>query len=202
MEPMPLRKPAEPLALHDRAMDDLRFIRQTMERAGPFTAVPGWGGVAMGVTALVAGVAAASQPTQERWLWIWLVEAVLAMLIAIWATVRKSRRAGAPLLSGSGQKFMLSFMPMVVAGGALTLALYAAGALAVVPGSWLLLYGAGVVAAGTSSVRVVPVMGVCFMLAGVAALASPAEWRDVYMAVGFGGLHVLFGALIAWRYGG
>jgi hypothetical protein len=196
------RNPAtEPLALHERAMDDLRFIRKAMERAGAFTAVPGWGGVAMGGAALITAVAAAGQPT-ERWLVTWLAGAAVAVLIAGWTTARKARRAGMPLLEGPARKFVLSFLPPVAAGIPLTWALYVAGAMTAVPGAWLLLYGAGVVTGGTFSVRIVPIMGLCFMLTGIAALLSPAGWADLYMAAGFGGLHIGFGAAIARRYGG
>lgn len=193
---------SEPIALHDRAMDDLRYIRQTMERAGEFTAVSGLGGVGMGAAALVAAIMAAGQPTTARWLVVWLVAAGVAIAIASWTMARKARRAGMPLLDGPGRKFALSFLPPVIAGGALTTVLYQNGAVAVIPGMWLLLYGAGVVTAGTFSVRVVPLMGVCFMALGVAALFWPALGGDVYLGAGFGGLHIGFGAAIARRYGG
>ena len=203
MSSTPLRKPrSEPTALHDRAMEDLRYIRATMERAGAFTAVPGWGGVAMGVVALVATVVAAQQPTPDRWLAVWLLTAVVAIAIAAWATARKAKQAGAPLFDGPGRKFALSFLPPVASGAALTGALHLAGATAALPGTWLLLYGASVVTAGTYSVRIVPVMGVCFMVLGAAALFSPIAWGDAYLALGFGGLHIAFGATIARRYGG
>lgn len=199
--PLP-RSPSEPVALHDRAMDDLRFIRRTMERAGAFTAVPGWGGVAMGVTALVASAVATGQPTFERWLWVWLAAAAISVTIAISSIVQKARRVGLPLRTGPGRTFVLSFLPPVLAGAALTPALYFAGATGAIPGTWLLLYGVGVVTAGTFSVRVVPVMGLSFMLAGAAALFSPQGWGDLYMAGGFGALHVAFGLVIARRHGG
>jgi hypothetical protein len=183
-------------------MDNLRFIRETMERAGPFTAVPGWGGVLMGVTALGAAALAARQNTAEEWLAVWLAEAALAALIAGVAVGRKARQAGLTLVSAPARKFALSFLPPVMAGGLLTLALAGAGAFAWLPGLWLLLYGAGVVTGGAMSVRVVATMGVCFMITGAIALFSPAAWGDAFMAVGFGGLHILFGTLIARRYGG
>ncbi|HEY8469814.1 MAG TPA: hypothetical protein VIL18_09230 [Longimicrobiales bacterium] len=196
------RRASSPAALHDRAADDLRFIRRTMEQAGAFTAVPGLGGLLMGASALVAAALAARQPTFERWLAVWLAEAAIAAVIAAATVTRKARRAGLPLLSGPGRKFLLSFLPPVVAGAALTLAMYRAGAVGAIPGAWLLLYGSGIVTAGTYSVRIVPVMGLCFMIVGFAALFSPPAWGDAYLAAAFGGLHLLFGALIARRYGG
>lgn len=200
----PLRKdPNEPpVALHERAMNDLRFIRETMERAGAFTAVPGWGGVAIGVTALAAALLAAWQPTPERWLAVWLVTAGLASSIAVGTLVWKARRASVPLRRGPGRKFVLSFLPPVAAAGALTAALYAHGAMALLPGLWLLSYGAAVVTAGTFSVRAVPLMGIGFMVLGGLALVTPAAWGDAWMAAGFGGLHIGFGLLIARRHGG
>lgn len=183
-------------------MDDLRFIRRTMERGPAFTAVPGWGGVGMGVSALVAAALASSRPTAEGWLVVWLAEALVAIGICIWAMRRKARRAELPLLSGTGRKFALSFLPPALAGALLTVALYRADDLGLVPGTWLLLYGAAVVTAGTFSVKVVPVMGLCFMaMGGIALLAAPA-WGDPLLAAGFGGLHVVFGLHIARKHGG
>ena len=202
MTPQPLRRDSEPIALHDRAMDDLRYIRQTMERAGAFTAVPGWGGVAMGCTAIAAAFIASSQPTAERWLAVWLMTAVVAVAIASLTMARKARRADMSLLEGPGRKFALSFLPPVVAGAVLTAVLFLSGAVSAIPGMWLLLYGAGVVTGGTYSVRVVPVMGLCFMAVGIAALFSPPAMGDIYLAIGFGGLQIGFGIDIARRHGG
>ena len=173
-----------------------------MERAAEFTAVPGWGGVAMGVTALVAAVFAARQATSERWLNIWLVEAFVAVAIAAPASATKAHRANAKLLSGPGRKFLLSFAPPIVVGGLLTYALAHAGLHALLPGTWLLLYGAAIVTAGSFSVRVVPIMGLCLMLLGAAALFVPRHMGDLFMAFGFGFVQIGFGMWIARRYGG
>ena len=201
MRPEP-RPDRDPIALHERAMDNLDFIRQTMERAGAFTAVPGWGGVAIGVTALPAAALAAARPGAAGWLLVWVAEGLLALALAAWAISRKARRAGVPLLSGPARKFLLSFLPPVLAAIAITAALYGTAAWSLVPGLWLLLYGAGVVTGGSFSVRVVPIMGVCFMVLGAAALLAPAGWGNALMAAGFGGLHIVFGLLIARKYGG
>jgi hypothetical protein len=191
-----------PVALEARAMDNLRYIRETMEGASYFTAVPGWGGMLMGITALVAAFIASLQPRPALWLGVWIVEAAVSCLIGGVAMLQKARKADTPLLSQPGRRFALSLAPPLVAGALLTLVLFRAGSMGVLPGLWLLLYGAGVVTGGAFSVRVVPAMGVAFMILGAAALFSPAAWGDVYMAVGFGGLHLIFGAMIAWRHGG
>jgi hypothetical protein len=198
----PRRPPQEPVALHDRAMDNLRFIRETMERSASFTAVSGGAGVGMGVVALAASWIAWIQPTPERWIAVWLGAAALSFLTALAGMALKARAAEMPLASGPGRKFASSFAPPIVIGGILTLALYLNGQVHLLPGTWLLLYGTAVVTGGAHSVRVIPLMGIGFILVGALALFAPAAWGDAFMAAGFGVLHVAFGALIARRHGG
>lgn len=198
----PSRVEKEPPALHDRAMDNLKFIRETMERASSFTAVPGWGGVLMGVSALLASYIATQQPTRNLWLAAWVVEALLALVIGGWAMDRKARKCEMPVLSGPGRKFALSYAPPILVGVLLTIALYRVGLMSALPGVWLLLYGTGVVTGGAFSVKAVPLMGVCFILLGAVALFAPAVWGNYLMAAGFGGLHIIFGIIIARRHGG
>ncbi len=200
----PLRRPApvEPPALHARAMDNLAFIRDTMEAAGSFTAVSGWGMVAVGCIALVAAVGAILEPSVGRSLLIWLAAAATAPVVSLWAIVRKARAAKMPLVTGPARKFVLSFSPPMFVGALLTVFLYRAGLSSAIPGMWLLLYGTAVVAGGAFSVRVVPIMGFCFMLIGTVALFSPPSWADALMGAGFGGLHIAFGIPIARRHGG
>jgi hypothetical protein len=197
-----VRRPhSGPVTPPQQGLDDLRFIRETMERSSAFTAVPGWGQVAMGATALAAAWIAARQAASAAWLGVWLADAVLAMSIALVAMQRKAQRSGSPLTSGPGSRFARTFLPPMVAGAILTPVLYDAGLARLLPGSWLLLYGTGVLTGGAFSVSVVPIMGVSFMLTGVAALLLPA-YGNIFMALGFGGLHILFGVFIARRHGG
>src|SRR5499425_1761973 len=193
---------SEPIPIDARAADHLRYIRETMEIAGEFTAVPGWGGVAMGITALAAAYFASAQATPTRWLLVWLLEAGIAVAISAPAAATKAHRANAKLFSGPGRKFLMSFMPAIVAGGLLTYALVHAGLFGALPGLWLLLYGTAIVTGGAFSVRAVPIMGVCLMLLGATALFAPANWGDAFMATGFGGAQIGFGVWIAKRYGG
>lgn len=221
-----LRRAEPPVAPEASAQASLRFIRETMARTAAFTAVPGRGGVAMGVTAFAAAALAARQPTVSDWLSVWAAEALVGLAIGAFAMAHKARGHGAPLLSGQGRKFLLGLLPALLVGVALTAAVYAvevgqagdpfarqgpAGAgqavaasvsLRLLPGLWLMLYGAGVVSAGMFSVRLVPTMGALFLLAGALALLAPAAWADASLAAAFGGLHVVFGLLIARRHGG
>ncbi len=193
---------SQPIPIDARAADHLRYIRETMERAGEFTAVPGWGGVAMGVTALAAAFLASRQASPRAWMTVWLAEVVVAVAIAAPAAATKARRANSSLFNGPGRKFALSFAPPIVVGGLLTLAFFQAGAIAFLPGVWLLLYGTAIVTGGAFSVRIVPVMGLCLMALGAAALFAPASWGNLFMAAGFGLVQIAFGGWIALRYGG
>jgi len=188
--------------LDEQAIENIRYIRETMERSTSFTAVPGKGGVLMGVTALVAAGVATQVRTAETWLATWLIEAAVAYALGGWAMARKARKANLPLLSGPGRKFALSLSPPLLVGALLTVALFRRGLVSALPGTWLLLYGAGVVTGGAFSVKAVPLMGVCLMALGTAALFSPAAWGNTFLAAGFGGVHIVFGMLIARRYGG
>jgi hypothetical protein len=183
-------------------MDNLRFIRETMEGAAFFTAVSGLGEVAVGVTAMVAAWIASRQVTSWGWLQVWLWDALVAFLITTGALVWKGRRSEQSLFSKPGRRFVLSLFPPLMAGALLTPVLFYYGNVAVLPGLWLLLYGTGVVTGGAFSVRTVPVMGIAFMALGAVALVSPPAWRDALLAAGFGGLHIIFGIVIAWRHGG
>jgi hypothetical protein len=158
--------------------------------------------VAIGVLAIVVAIVASLQKTATGALNIWLASALLSPTIMMWAMVRKARSAKMPLLSGPGRKFVLSFSPPMIVGALLTLVLYRAGLVEVIPGVWLLLYGTAVVAGGAFSVRIVPVMGLCFMAAGVVSLFSPMSLSLILLGIAFGGLHIVFGIPIARSYGG
>jgi len=197
------RTEPQPEVAQSDPLEQIRFIRRTMESAGSFTAVPGLGQIVIGFTALVAGYFAAQQPAvNERWVGIWLAESMMALAIAAFAVVRKARGANESLLSGPARKFGLSFAPPLLVGALLTWLLYRAGMMAAIPAMWLLLYGTAVVTGGAFSVGIVPVMGVCFLALGTIAVFTPAAWSNFQMAVGFGGLHIIFGGIIARKHGG
>jgi hypothetical protein len=196
------REPADPVRIDSHAVSHLRFIRETMERAAVFTAVPGWGGVAMGVTALIAATIASRQQDAGTWLTIWIAEACLALAIGFVTLWRKAARLGIPLVTSAGRKFALSFTPAILAGGVLTAVLWRGGLTTAIPGMWMLLYGVAILAGGAFSVSLVPAMGGCFVLAGAITLFVPPSWNNMLLAAAFGGLHILFGILIARKYAG
>ncbi len=202
--PQPADRPemAQPDALHSRAMDNLRFIRETMESSASFTSVPGWGGMGMGAIALIAATVASRPSFSSSWFVIWIAAALAASLIGGGAMVLKAHGRGERLSRGVGRRFLLGLLPPIAAALVLTWVLFDAGAGEAIPGTWLLLYGVGVVTGGTFSVRPIPIMGGLFMGLGVAALVGPEGWANPLLGAGFGGLHVVFGAIIARWHGG
>lgn len=190
---------------HDLTPDplsQLQLIRETMAAAGSFTAVPGVGQIVIGLTAIAAGVIASIQPDRERWVFTWMCEAALAVGIALIAMRRKAKQADQALFSGPGRKFAMSFVPPLLVGAVLTSVFYNAGMLSALPAVWLMCYGTAVITGGAFSVSVVPVMGLCFFTMGALATIVPGSWSDWIMTSAFGGLHIVFGAVIARRYGG
>ncbi|HEY2385233.1 MAG TPA: hypothetical protein VGK48_29000 [Terriglobia bacterium] len=195
-------KSAKVVSINERAFENLKYIRETMERAGSFTAVPGWGAVLIGVSALLTALVSSRLPTRDLWFESWLGEAVLALAIGGWAMIEKAKAAKMTLLYGAGRKFALNLCPAMIAGGILTFVLYRQQLFGIMPGVWLLLYGVSVVTGGAFSAKIVPLMGVSFMALGTIALLSPAGWGNWFMAGGFGLVQIIFGIVIARRYGG
>ena len=195
-----LRRPVDPP--EPSALEHLEVIREAMERSTAFTAVSGWGYCAMGATALVAAAIAMRQATTEAWLAVWLAEALVAVTLALVAMHWKASKLGTQILSVSGRRLFVGLLPALFAGGVMTVALLRASDPRQIPGVWLLLYGVAVMQAGAFSVRTIPVMGAVFVLVGAIALPMPWWWANVVLAVGFGCVHIFFGALIARRHGG
>jgi hypothetical protein len=192
----------EPAPMHEHALSNLRYIREAMERASAFTSIPGWGGVAIGVTALVATLAAHNASGWTMWVVTWLTEAVIAASIAAVTMARKASRAGVSFRDAAARRFFVSYFAPIAAGAVLTLLLVRAGVFAALPATWLLLYGASFVSSGTYSIPVVPVTGICFMLLGLAAGFVPFAVANALLGAGFGALHVILGVVVARRYGG
>lgn len=196
------RPKPQPIPIHEHAIDNIRFIRQTMERASSFTAVPGWGGVAMGASAVIAALVAYTQKDPQGWLSVWLIEALVAIGIGLYSLHRKAAATGSSVTEEPTRKFALSFAPPLFAGAVLSGALFPVGQTQLLPGLWLLLYGTGVMTGGAFSVPLVPAMGGCFLGLGAVCLFSPAAWGNWFLLAGFGFLHIVFGWVIARRYGG
>lgn len=202
---MPARKlespDTPPIALHDRAIDDLRYIRETMVRSAAFTAISGVGVAAMGGVALVAFMVARGT-TANGWVTTWMVAAVLGFLISVAATIRKAHRIGETLTTGPGRRLILGSAPALVVGLLLTWPILGIGGIELLPSVWILLYGTAVTAGGAFSVRPVPLMGLAFLGVGAATLLMPAGYENATMLAAFGGLHLIFGTWIARRHGG
>jgi hypothetical protein len=194
---------AAPEPIHAHAIDNLRFIREAMSKATQFTAVPGWGGVLMGVSAIVTAIVSGPPDDSLRWVLIWFADAAVASTIALVGMTLKARRIGTPLSSAApAYRFALGYVPPLVAGMVLTPVFATMGLMARLPGCWLLLYGTAAATGGAFAVRIVPLLGICFMVLGAIAFAAPAAWGHWFMAAGFGGLHIGFGLVIARKYGG
>ena len=192
----------EPVNIGDRAIDNLKFIRETMERSVVFTSVPGYGGVLMGATAVVSAYIANSQTHIRDWLMVWLMEAVLAFFIGLLAMWQKTKLSKTSLFSTPARKLLMNGLPPFLCGVFITLGLWRFGHFEMMIPVWILCYGAAVVCGGAFSVRAVPLMGWCFMALGAAAFFLPAGWGNWMMALSFGALHIVFGFIIGRRFGG
>lgn len=195
---------SDPARIDPRPPGNLRYIRDGIQISARFTLVPGWGAFVIGWTSIGAAFAAQKYASGDdpRWVAIWLAEAVVAACIAAIAIEVKRRRARLSVLSSGARRFWIGYFAPIAAAALLTSYLFDARLLAALPPTWLLLYGASFVSSGAFAARIVPAMGGLFMLLGVVACFVPLSAGNVLLGAGFGGLHVLFGWIIARHYGG
>ena len=198
----PASAPRPEVTLNERAIESLEFIRSTIARSAPFTAVPGKGGIGMGAVAIAAAALGMRQPDDWRWLAVWIAAAAVAAPVGFITMRAKARNHGMSLWSAAGRRFAQGFVPALVAGAVLTASLVDAGRFDLLAPTWLLLYGAGVLAGSTSSVPVLAWVGAGFMVAGTGAALTDPAWRDLWLGAGFGALQIGFGVVIVRSHGG
>ncbi len=178
------------------------MIRVAMDRAASFTALPGWGGVAMGAVGLTAALVAARTPDPRQFVLVWLSAAGVAVPVGAIAMWQKASAAGVDLYSGTARLFVGCLATPIIAGAILTAAMIERQTYSALPAVWLTLYGTATVVGGVFSVRLVPMMGMAFMVLGGLAAFAPLSIGNALMGAGFGLLHVLSGLIIVRRYGG
>jgi hypothetical protein len=202
MSASPKPQRVEPTRIDSGAVENLRYIRSTIEAAHTFTTIPGKGCIAMGATALVA-VATESIPSlAPYWLAIWVAAAVVASGSALWFMEQKARAQGLSLRRAVAKRFFMTLAPAFIAGAILTVALAGRVERELVTGMWLLLYGTGLAACGLFSISAVFTAGMAFMALGTAALWLPPGSAHIVLALGFGGIHVALGTTIVRHHGG
>lgn len=182
----------------DRARLQLDVVERTLRRASRFREVPSWSGVLMGLVGFAGAGAASLADGRSNWLVTWLVAAAVAALVGAAEISERMSGHGTAARAQFG-RFAAALAPSFVATGILTFALANAELYGWLPSVWLLGYGTALIGGGLVSLPEVLWMGVTFDALGLAALLTPAEFGDAWLAAGFGGLHVIFGT---WITGG
>jgi hypothetical protein len=192
----------EPTPIDSGALENLRYIRSTIEAAHTFTTVPGRGCIAMGITALLAVGLESIPALAPHWLGVWVGAAIVACCSALWCMEQKARAQGLSLRRAVARRFFMTLAPAFLSGAILTAVLAGEVSREVVTGMWLLLYGAGLAACGQFSVPAVVTAGIAFMGLGTATLWLPPGSAHIVLALGFGGIHLALGTTIVRHHGG
>lgn len=203
MTASPSQRPrAEPTPIDSGAVENLRYIRSTIEAAHTFTTVPGKGCIAMGITALVAVGLESVPALAAHWLTIWIGAAVVAFGAALWFMEQKAHAQGLSLRRAVARRFFMTLAPAFLSGAILTAALAGHVDRELMTGMWLLLYGSGLAACGLFAIPAVFTAGSAFMGLGTATLLLPPGSAQVVLALGFGGIHLALGVAIVRHHGG
>jgi len=191
-----------PTPIDSGALDNLRYIRSTIEAAHTFTTVPGKGCIAMGLTALAAIGLESIPQLAPHWLAIWVGAAIVAVVSALWFMEQKAHAQGLSLRRAVARRFFMTLAPAFLTGAILTAALAGRVDRELITGMWLLLYGTGLAACGLFAVPAVFTAGLAFLGLGAATLWLPPGSAHIVLALGFGGIHLALGTTIVRHHGG
>lgn len=187
--------PASTVQLDSHAAATLRYIRASMESATAL-AVPGSTGIASGIVGILAAVVSFIPALRPHWLIVWLVAAFVAAAVGATLLLRQPSVSELTIGGAPIRRFAIGLLPSLFAGAVMTFVLWSNGMLRVIPGTWLLLYGCGLIAASAATARAIGILGGSLVATGLLALLLPQELQMLMLGVGFGGLHILFGYLV------
>jgi hypothetical protein len=176
------------------AEQTLSVIRTLMERSTRYTNLSGHAGIAAGaLTLLGSGLRHwYDMPFLPTWLGVLLAACVANVLFA----AGMARANGEPLWTRQAQTVLLSLTPAFAAGLVLTAVLARMGLDLLLPGVWMLLWGVGALAMSFFTPRIISLLGVAFMVAGVLALFAPPANDALSMAMTFGAIHLVYGGVL------
>jgi hypothetical protein len=186
---------ANTVQLDSHAAATLRYIRASMESAASL-AVPGSTGIASGIVGLLAAIVSSVPALRPHWLIIWLLAAVVAGGVGGALLLRQPSLGSLTIGGAPIRRFFIGLLPSLFAGAVMTSVLWANAGARMIPGTWLLLYGCGLVAASAATTRAIGILGVSFVATGLLALVLPQAWQIAMLGAGFGGLHIVFGCLM------
>ena len=192
------------------AHEDLQYIRRTLAAAGHLSIVPGKGMVAIGLLAVAAtfvnfwrtGAPWDGEALNLPGVAVWGVLLAVSLAIGGFAMAQKARRTGQTFWSPVLRKALWGYVAAMALGGVLSFSVIEHGRPDALAEIWLGCYGVALMAAGAVSVSPVRWMGICFLLAASVAAFAPAAVGLPLLGLGFGWLHLSFGAYIAWRHEG
>ena len=186
---------ANTVQLDSHAAATLRYIRASMESAASLS-VPGSTGIASGIIGVLAAIVSSVPALRPHWLAIWLLAGVVAAGVGGALLLRQPSLSALTIGGAPIRRFAIGLLPSLFAGAIMTWVLWANGGQWAIPGTWLLLYGCGLIAASAATARTIGILGGSFVATGLLALLLPASLQILMLGAGFGGLHISFGYLM------
>ena len=191
-------RPSATVMIDSHALATLRYIRASMDAART-VAVPGSAGMGVGAIGVAAAILS-SGALHAYWLTVWLCAAGVGAIAGALLLARESSASSGFRLSGTPvRKVFLHLLPSLGAGAVLTLVLCKSGNLHAIPGTWLLLYGCALLHTSAVTTRLIAVLGGVFVGLALFAFALADTQQTLILGIGFGAVHMSYGAVMMRR---
>ena len=196
---------------------DIASIRSMMERSVKFISLSGISGVMAGIYALIgASVAHMTlyypySPFGLRFFYVneravvlkLFIVAVLVLVASVgtgfWLSSRKAKKLGTTIWNKTSQQLLIDLMIPLVTGGLFILILASRGYFVVIASACLIFYGLALIYAGRNTFKEIQYLGITEIALGLLSALLPG-YGLIFWATGFGVMHIVYGAVMHFRY--
>lgn len=195
-------------------IEDLKDIKDMMNKSSKFISLSGWSGISIGILALLASLIAYQRILSYKDISVYntgwglanelfvigFITLFVSLFMGIIFTYQKSKRLGQKIWNQQTKNLLWNlFIPLVI-GGALCLSLFNQGLFIYIAPLTLIFYGLALINASKYTFTEIRSLGITNCVLGLLGI-NFVGYGLLLWSIGFGILHIIYGILMKVKHG-